>query len=186
MLDRGVAVGLGTDGSVCADNQNLFEALRIASVISTVRFPHETARWLDADTVWGLATAGTARVLGQADDLGAIAPRRKADVVLLRADSLFLRPLADPVKALVYAETGAAVDTVVVDGRVVVERGRVTTVDEARIHARAQEAADRQRGQSAQAWALAERLAPYVAAACRSAVTAPLPIDRFAAGRPGA
>jgi 5-methylthioadenosine/S-adenosylhomocysteine deaminase len=186
MLDRGVAVGLGTDGSVCADNQNLFEALRIASVISTVRFPHETARWLDADTVWGLATSGTARVLGQADDLGAIAPRRKADLVLLRADSTFLRPLADPVKALVYAETGGAVDTVVVDGRVVVERGRVTTVDEERISAQAQAAADRQRGQSAQAWALAERLAPYVAAACRSAVTAPLPINRFAAALPPA
>ena len=186
MLDRGVAVGLGTDGSVCADNQNLFEALRIASVISTVRFPHEIARWLDADTVWGLATSGTARVLGQADDLGAIAPRRKADLVLLRADSTFLRPLADPVKALVYAETGGAVDTVVVDGRVVVERGRVTTVDEERIYAQAQAAADRQRGQSAQAWALAERLAPYVAAACRSAVTAPLPINRFAATLPPA
>jgi len=186
MLDRGVAVGLGTDGSVCADNQNLFEALRIASVISTVRFPHEIARWLDADTVWGLATSGTARVLGQADDLGAIAPRRKADLVLLRADSTFLRPLADPVKALVYAETGGAVDTVVVDGRVVVERGRVTTVDEERIYAQAQAAADRQRGQSAQAWALAERLAPYVAAACRSAVTAPLPINRFAAALPPA
>lgn len=186
MLDRGLAVGLGTDGSVCADNQNLFEALRIASVISTIRFPHYTARWLDADTVWDLATRGTARVLGQADDLGAVAPRRKADLVLLRADSIFLRPLADPVKALVYAETGAAVDTVVVDGRVVVERGRVTTVDEDRIHARAQEAADRQRRQSAQAWALAERLAPYVAAACRSAVAAPLPINRFAAALPSA
>ena len=186
MLDRGLAVGLGTDGSVCADNQNLFEALRIASVISTIRFPHETARWLDADTVWDLATRGTARVLGQADDLGAVAPRRKADLVLLRADSIFLRPLADPVKALVYAETGAAVDTVIVDGRVVVERGRVTTVDEDRIYARAQEAADRQRAQSAQAWALAERLAPYVAAACRSAVAAPLPINRFAAALPSA
>ena len=124
MLDRGLAVGLGTDGSVCADNQNLFEALRIASVISTIRFPHQTARWLDADTVWDLATRGSARVLGQADDLGAVAPRRKADLVLLRADSIFLRPLADPVKALVYAETGAAIDTVIVDGRVVVERGR--------------------------------------------------------------
>jgi guanine deaminase len=184
MLDCGVAVGLGTDGSVCADNQNLFEALRIASVISTVRFPHETERWLDADTVWSLATSGTARVLGQAGDLGAIAPRRKADLVLLRADSVFMRPLADPIKALVYAETGAAVDTVLVDGRVVVERGRVTTVDEDRIFARAQEAADRQRGQSAQAWALAERLAPYVAAACRSAVTTALPINRFAAAVP--
>jgi len=170
MLDRGLAVGLGTDGSTCADNQNLFEALRIASVISTVRFPHETARWLDADTVWGLATAGTARVLGQAGDLGALAPGRKADLVLLRTDSVFLRPLADPVKALVYAETGASVDTVLVDGRVVVEQGRVTTVDEARIYARAQEAADRQRERAAEAWALAGRLAPYVAAACRGAV----------------
>jgi guanine deaminase len=186
MLDRGVAVGLGTDGSTCADNQNLFEALRIASVVSTVRFPHETDRWLDADTVWGLATGGSARVLGQAGDLGAVAPGRKADLVLLRDDSVFLRPLADPVKALVYAETGAAVDTVLVDGRVVVEGGRVTTVDETRIYARAQEAADRQRARGASAWALAERLAPYVAAACRGAVAAPLPINRFAAPPPPA
>jgi 5-methylthioadenosine/S-adenosylhomocysteine deaminase len=184
MLDRGVAVGLGTDGSTCADNQNLFEALRIASVISTVRFPHQTERWLDSDTVWDLATSGTARVLGQADDLGAIAPRRKADLVLLRADSVFMRPLADPVKALVYAETGAAVDTVLVDGRVVVEGGRVTTVDERAIWSRAQAAADRQRGQSADAWALAQRLAPYVAAACRGAVATALPINRFAADPP--
>jgi len=186
MLDRGVAVGLGTDGSTCADNQNLFEALRIASVISTIRFPHETARWLDADTVWALATTGTARVMGQAGDLGALAPGRKADLVLLRTDSIFLRPLADPVKALVYAETGASVDTVLVDGRVVLEGGRVTTVDEARIYARAQEAADRQRERAADAWALAGRLAPYVAAACRGAVATPLPINRFAAPAPQA
>lgn len=99
---------------------------------------------------------------------------------------VFLRPLADPVKALVYAETGAGVDTVLVDGRVVVEGGRVTTVDEARIYARAQEAADRQRARGAAAWALAERLAPYVAAACRGAVAAPLPINRFAASLPPA
>jgi 5-methylthioadenosine/S-adenosylhomocysteine deaminase len=184
MLDRGLPVGLGTDGSTCADNQNLFEALRIASIISTVRFPHETARWLDADTVWGLATSGTARVMGQPGDLGALAPGRKADLVLLRTDSIFLRPLADPVKALVYAETGASVDTVLVDGRVVLEQGRVTTVDEARIYARAQEAADRHRERAADAWALAGRLAPYVAAACRGAVTTPLPINRFAAPTP--
>jgi 5-methylthioadenosine/S-adenosylhomocysteine deaminase len=184
MLDRGVAVGLGTDGSVCADNQNLFEALRIASVVSTIRFPYETGRWLDAATVWELATTGSARVLGQAGDLGAIAPGGKADLVLLRADSVFLRPLADPVNALVYAETGASVETVLVDGRLVVEGGRVTTVDEDRIYARAQDAADRQRGQSKQAWALAGRLAPYVTAACRAAVATPLPIDRYAS--PGA
>jgi len=68
----------------------------------------------------------------------------------------------------------------------VLERGRVTTVDEDRIYAQAQAAADRQRGQSAQAWALAERLAPFVAAACRGAVITPLPINRFAAALPSA
>jgi hypothetical protein len=57
----------------------------------------------------------------------------------------------------------------------------VTTVDEARLYARAQEAADRQRAQSAPAWALAQRLAPYVAQACRAAVDTVLPINRFAA-----
>jgi 5-methylthioadenosine/S-adenosylhomocysteine deaminase len=181
LLDRGVAVGLGTDGSVCADNQNLFEALRIASVVSTIRFPHETARWLDAPTVWQLATMGSARVLGQTADLGAIAPGRKADLVLLRADSVFLRPLADPLNALVYAETGANVDTVLVGGRVVAEGGRVTTVDETRIYARAQEAAERQHQASAQARVVASRLAPFVAAACRAAVATPLPFDRYAA-----
>lgn len=186
MLDRGVAVGLGTDGSVCADNQNLFEALRIASVVSTIRFPHETERWIDAQTAWQLATAGSARVLGLADDLGAVAPGRKADLVLVRADSVFLSPLADPLNALVYAETGAGVDTVIVDGRVVLDHGRVTGVDESRIYAQAQDAADRQKTRSAQAWALARELAPHVAAACRAAVAAPYPVNRYAAPIPAA
>lgn len=178
MLDAGLAVGLGTDGSVCADNQNLFEALRIASVVSTIRFPYATERWLDAATVWRLATAGSARVLGVAGDLGAIAPGRKADLVLLRADSVFLRPLADPLNALVYAETGASVETVLVDGRTVLENGRVTTLDETRIYARVQEAAERQRARSGEAWELARRLAPHVAAACRAAVATPLPASQ--------
>ncbi len=184
MLDRGLAVGLGTDGSVCADNQNLFEALRIASVVSTIRFPHETNRWLDARTVWDLATAGSARILGLAGDLGAIASGRKADLVLLRSDSVFLRPLADPLNTLVYAETGASVETVLVDGRVVVEHGRVTTVDST-----ASAPAPRRRptgnaGRVPKRWALAAELAPHVAAACRAAVATPLPINRYAAPIP--
>ena len=171
MLDSGLAVGLGTDGSVCADNQNLFEALRIAAVVSTLRFPYETDRWLDAATVWRLATAGSARVLGLVGDVGAVAPGYKADLVMLRADSVFLRPLTDPLNALVYAETGASVETVLVDGRIVLDNGRVSGVDEDRIYARVQAAADGQRERSADAWAFAARVAPYVRAACRAAAT---------------
>ena len=181
MLDRGLAVGLGTDGSACSDNQNLFEALRIAPLVSTIRFPHDPERWIDAATAWSLVTAGSARVLGLADDVGAIAPGRKADLVLLRADGLFLRPLADPVTALVYAETGANVETVLVEGRVVVDQGRAVGIDETRLYARIQEAAERQREQGAEAWALAERLAPYVRSASRAAAAMSYPINRYAA-----
>src|SRR5262249_5055831 len=117
-------------------------------------------------------------------DMGAIAVGRKADLVLLRADSVFLRPLADPLNALVYAETGASVETVLVDGRVVVEHGRGTTVNANRIYAQIQAAADAQREQRASAWVRAGQLAPHVAAACRAAIATPLPINRYGAPIP--
>ena len=185
LIDGGVTIGLGTDGSACSDNQNLFEVLRVAALVSTVRFPHDPRRWLGAPTVWELATAGSARVLGMADDLGAVAPGRLADLVLLRAESSFLRPLNDPLTALVYAETGASVETVLVGGRVVVEQGRVVTVDEAGLYARAQRAAERQRARGAEAWALAEQLTPYIGAACRAAIATPFAVNRYAAPIPG-
>jgi cytosine/adenosine deaminase-related metal-dependent hydrolase len=165
---------------MAADNQNLFEAMRVAGLGGTERFPYDQARWLDGPAVWAMATTGGARALGLGDLIGAVAPGRKADLVILRRDSAFLRPLNHAVNALVFAETGADVETVLVDGRIVLEQGRVLTVDETRLRARAQDAADRIRTANAPAWALAARLQPYVAAACRAAAATPWPLDRFA------
>jgi 5-methylthioadenosine/S-adenosylhomocysteine deaminase len=145
-----------------------------------VRFPHMPERWIGAQTAWELVTRGGARVLGMVDDLGAVAPGRKADLVLLRADSVFLRPLNHPLNALVYAETGTDVETVLVDGRIVLEHGRVCTVDEARLRAQAQVAADRLRAQNSASWQLAAQLTPYLAAACRAAVATPYSVNRYA------
>jgi len=180
MLDRGVTVGLGADGSMSSDNQNLFEAMRLAGLVGNVRFPHHTARWIGAPDVWRMGTLGSARALGLGDEIGAVEPGRKADVVLLRADSTFLRPLSDVLGSLVYAETGAAVDTVLVDGRVVVRDGRVLTVDEARLRARAQDAAERVRRGNEGQWRLAEEIAPYLSTACRAVAALPYPVDRYA------
>ncbi|MBI3325521.1 MAG: amidohydrolase, partial [Nitrospinae bacterium] len=132
MLDHNLAIGLGTDGSMSSDNQNLFEAMRFAALVNKVRFPHESQRWIGARAVWEMVTTGSARLLGMADDIGAVAPGRKADLVLLRGDSAFLRPLNHALNALVYAETGADVETVLIDGRMVLKQGRVLTVDEGR------------------------------------------------------
>lgn len=186
MLKHGLTVGLGTDGSMSSDNQDMFEAMRFAALVSSVRFPHEPADWIDARAVWQMATLGSARVLGWADELGAVEPGRKADLVVLRQGAVFLRPLNHALNALVYAETGADVDTVLVGGRVVLEHGRVLTVDEARLEARAQEAAERLRAGNAGQWQLAVRLRPYVGAACRAAIATPYPVNRYAAPVPGA
>jgi guanine deaminase len=164
-----------------SDNQNMFEAMRFAALVNKVRFPHRTDAWIGAKDVFAMATSGGARTLGLAEDIGAISPGRKADLVLLRADSVFLRPLNHALNALVYAESGADVSTVLVGGRVVLDNGRVLTVDEERLRAQAQEAAERVRHQNKAAWGLAERLAPYVAQACQGAVATPFPINRYAA-----
>src|ERR671922_2259310 len=181
MLDQGLTVGLGTDGSMSSDNQNMFEAMRFAALVNTIRFPYAQDHWVGAQEVFHMATQGSARALGLVDDIGAVAPRRKADLVLLRANSIFLQPLNQPLNALVYAETGADVTTVLVGGRVVLDNGRVLTVDEGQLRTQAQEAADRLRAQNSAAWALAQQLRPYVAAACRAAVAAPYPVNRYAA-----
>lgn len=181
MLDRGVTVGLGTDGSTSSDNQNLFEAMRLAALLGNVRFPHDQERWLEASDVWRVATLGSARALGLADQAGAVAAGRKADVALLRADSTFMKPMNAALGSLVYAETGAAVDTVIVGGRVVVREGRVLTVDESRLRASAQAAADSLRGRNAAAWKFADEMTPYISQACRAAVATPFPVNRYAA-----
>jgi guanine deaminase len=184
MVEHGLTVGLGTDGAMSSDNLNMFEAMRFAALVGKIRFPHHPERWIGAQDAWRLATQGSARLLGMADDLGAVAPGRKADLVLLQADSVFLRPLNHPINALVYAETGADVETVLVDGRIVLEHGRVCTVNEAEVRARAQEAAYRLRVENRAAWELAAQLTPHVAAACRAAVAAPYPVNRYAAALP--
>jgi 5-methylthioadenosine/S-adenosylhomocysteine deaminase len=180
MLDQGLTVGLGTDGSVSSDNLNMFEAMRFAALVNKVRFPHDQEHWIGAKEVFDMATQGSARALGLADKIGAVAPGRKADLVLVRSSSVFLQPLNHALNALVYAETGADVTTVLVGGRVVLDNGRVLTVDEGHLQAQAQEAAERLRAQNTTAWALAEQLRPYVASACRAAVAIPYPVNRYA------
>ena len=182
MLDANLNVGLGSDGSTSSDNQNLFGAMHFAGMVGNVRFPHDTSKWVGSRDAWDMVTRGSAQALGMAEDIGAIAPGRKADVILLDANSVYLRPLNDPLNALVYAETGSSVESVFVDGRLVMKDGAVLTVDEDALRLQAQEAADRLRAENAHLWKLAEIMSPYVSAACKSAAAVPYPIDRYAAG----
>jgi 5-methylthioadenosine/S-adenosylhomocysteine deaminase len=132
----GVNMALGTD----TNPQSVIEAMRWAAVASksVERGTHVTT----AADVFDAATLGGATALGR-DDLGRIAPGAKADLVLWKASSWGMTPLRDPVKNIVYNATSEDVDRVWVNGRLVVDGGRVLAVDERAILAALQAAGER-------------------------------------------
>jgi guanine deaminase len=178
MRERDVAVGIGTDAAVCSDNLNMFEAMRAAAHVSRVA-DADPGRWLAAGEALELATEGSARALGRAGSLGRIAPGYKADIVFLDAGHINYVPLNDAVNQLVHVEDGTAVRRVMIGGRVVVEDGRVTTVDMARVRARAQAAAERLAAATRPARDLAQALEPGLIGACRALGGQPYPVERL-------
>jgi cytosine/adenosine deaminase-related metal-dependent hydrolase len=128
MLARGVPVGLGTDA---ANNSNLVETLR-AVYLAAVLFKdgRRDVRMIPAETALEMATIGGARALGLDAEIGSLEPGKRADLVLFDTRRAEWRTLWNPVNNLVYSADGRSVHTVLVDGRVVVEAGRPTFVDE--------------------------------------------------------
>ena len=122
----GINMSLGTD----TNPQSVIEAMRWAAVVSKM-MERNTEATTAADA-FDAATLGGARALGR-DDLGRIAPGAKADLVLWKAASWRMTPLRDPVKNIVYNASDEDVDRVYVNGRVVVDGGRVLAADEAAI-----------------------------------------------------
>ncbi|UUX96157.1 amidohydrolase family protein [Aquabacterium sp. J223] len=165
MLERGLRVGLGSDGANTSDTQNLFEAARLAAFLSRVMTPDE-ARWVTAAEALRMATEGSAHAMGWGDRLGRIAPGFAADLVLLDLSQPVYVPLRHALRQMVHGENGAAVDRVIVGGRVVVEGGKVLTVDEGALRRRAQEAADRLDALNAEGRHLAQAMRPWVSAFC--------------------
>ncbi len=113
MRTRGVALGIGTDGPHCSDNQNMFEAMRLAAMVSRIDSV-DPQRWLSAEDALEMATEGGARVLGLEGQIGRIAPGYKADIVFLDLGHPNFVPLNDPTHQLVHTENGGAVDSVMV------------------------------------------------------------------------
>ena len=180
LLDHGISIGLGTDGSMSSDNQNMFEAMRFAALVSKVRFAHDPERWVSASEVFDMATLGSADLMGLKGQIGCIEPGKKADIVLLRRQSVFLQPLNDLTNAIVYCETGADIERVYIAGRLVVAGNRVLTVNEDAIYARAQRAVDRLMNENEKAIELSRRIQPYLRSACRVCAQTDFHINRYA------
>lgn len=177
MLESGLGVGIGTDATNTSDGQNMFEAARLASYLSRLATP-DHRRWLTVGEVFELATVGSARVLGLGDRIGRIAPGFKADVVFLDLGHINYVPLGDAAVQLVNGENGAAIDRVMIDGRMVLEGGTLLTVDEAKLRRDAERAMSRLAAANAESRALARALEAAVGIFCLGQARAPHPVHR--------
>jgi 5-methylthioadenosine/S-adenosylhomocysteine deaminase len=121
-LARGVNMTLGTD--TCP--QSMIDGLRYTAVVSKL-VDRQTEVATAAD-VFNAATLGGARALGR-DDLGRVAPGAKADLLLWNGDSLFMTPLRDPVRNLVYSAAAEDLDTVLIDGEIRMRHREIPGVD---------------------------------------------------------
>ena len=139
-LDAGVTVAIGTD----TFPMDMVAELRWASILAKVTDANYQVG-LPRD-VFNAATLGGCRFLRR-PDLGRLAPGAKADILLINLDHLGAPVYVDPIKALVDAGCGRDVDTVIVDGKVLVQGGRTTSVDEDEVYAKAREVTQRYWGQ---------------------------------------
>ena len=121
-LARGVNMTLGTD--TCP--QSMIDGLRYTAVVSKL-VDRQTEVATAAD-VFNAATLGGARALGR-DDLGRVAPGAKADLLLWNGDSLFMTPLRDPIRNLVYSAAAEDLDTVLIDGEIRMRHREIPGVD---------------------------------------------------------
>lgn len=178
MLNAKVNVGIGTDGASCSDNQNMYENLRLASMVSKVQGP-EWQRWITTDEVLEAATVGSARALGLGDKIGKIAKGFKADIVFLDLNHVNWIPCNDPTNQLVHTEDGSAVHSVMIGGRMAVENHKLLTVDLADLAAKAEKSRERLEKARKPAKGLYDKLEKIVGTFCPGLAQQPLHIDRF-------
>lgn len=135
MLERGISVSLGADGAPCNNRLNMFTEMRTAALLQKVQ---HGPRALPALTALRMATIHGARALGLGDEIGSIELGKRADLQLLNLEQLHTIPQPDLVSTIVYAAEASAVETVIIDGRVVLRAGELLTLPQQRVIEEAQ------------------------------------------------
>jgi 5-methylthioadenosine/S-adenosylhomocysteine deaminase len=139
MLDRGITVALASDGAGSNNRQDMFEVLKTTVLLQKVH--HLDAMVLQPTDALAMACRGGAAAFGMPDAFGAIAPGRRADIVVVDLRSPFVMPVHRVVSALVFNVTPRDVRDVIVDGRILMRSHRLTTIDERDVLRRAEQAA---------------------------------------------
>jgi 5-methylthioadenosine/S-adenosylhomocysteine deaminase len=177
LKSAGVNIALGCDNCSCGDTQNMFQAMKLFTLLAGAMDGLPTG--IGAAEALQAATTGGARAVGLSNEIGAITAGMCADLSLIDLSDIAYLPFNSATRQLVYSESGRGVSTVIVDGRVVLRDGRATGLDEAALYA---ELADLMVEYRAEFAALERRQSPafpHLVDANRRLAAADLGMDRF-------
>ena len=128
LLEEGISVSLGADGAACNNRLDMFTEMRIAALLQKVLHGPEV---LPANRMLRMATIDGAKAMGLDSEIGSIEAGKKADLSLVRLDRLHATPASDFVSALVYSAEAHDVDSVIIDGELVMRDRKLLTINEA-------------------------------------------------------
>lgn len=128
LLKRGVNVVLGADGAASNNSQDMFEVMKSAVLLQKVSTLNPLS--LTAEKALEMATVDAAKALGMEKEIGSLEPGKKADIILIDLLTPEMTPSVSIVSNLVYTAKGSTVDTVIVDGKIVVKDKVLVTLDE--------------------------------------------------------
>ena len=131
-LEAGVNVCLGTDGCGSNNSLNMFAEMNAAALV--YKGANRKARCVDAADVLRMATVNGAKAIGREGELGVIREGALADLILISLNEPQFIPANNIVSGLVYSSKGSEVDTMMVDGRILMENRKLTTIDESRVY----------------------------------------------------
>jgi 5-methylthioadenosine/S-adenosylhomocysteine deaminase len=177
-MDAGVTIALGTDGASSNDTLRIFDVMRVAALLHSATGP-DPSRWLTARDILRAATIGGAYSAMLEKETGSLEVGKRADLIVLRTDTLAFTPMNDVRKHLVYAENGLSLELVMVNGTVVLRDGELTQVDETEILREVREATRAHLAEHREVEERNRALEPYMSEIHRRATIRDVGLNRY-------
>ena len=139
LTDLGVNVSLGTDGPASNNSLDMFETMKIAALLQ--KLTYQNPKVMPAYEILKMATINGAKALGLGESIGSLEIGKKADIILVDLSKPHLKPLHNIYVSIVYSARGSDVDTVIVNGKILMENRQVKTLDEQAVMEKAEKTA---------------------------------------------
>lgn len=128
---NGINIGLGTDGIGSTTTMDMFEEMKTAAYLQKVNTMEPSS--ISAYDILKMATIEGAKVLGMENEIGSLEPGKKADMIFIKTDKLHMCPANDVCANLVYSSNGADVESVMIDGKVIMQNRKMLNLDEKQV-----------------------------------------------------